>query len=323
MSQVWTVGEALVDLVAENPGRLRHARAFRPAPGGAPANVAAGVARLGGRAGFIGKVGDDEFGHLLRDTLVAAGVDVSRLRMTTAARTGLAFVSIQEDGERDFLFYRSPAADMLLAAEDVDLEGFGPGDILYHGTVSLAAEPARSTVLALAEAAARRGALAACDPNLRLSLWPEPAEAIRMAREAVRRAHLVKVSQEELALLYGTTDPVAGARLLVENGAELAVVTLGAAGAAYAAASGAAGEVSGFAVRAVDTTGAGDGFMAGILVQLQPVLAAGGRLAGLGEAELREMIRFANGVGALVVTAPGAIPALPDRAAVEALIHGT
>ncbi|MFO7173634.1 MAG: carbohydrate kinase [Bacillota bacterium] len=320
MAAIWCVGEALIDLVADAPGPLRHARAFRPAPGGAPANVAVGVARLGGPARFLGKVGDDEFGHLIRETLAAAGVDVSNLRMTAEARTGLAFVSLREDGERDFLFYRSPAADMLLRPEDLDLSALADGDILCYGTVALAAQPSRDTILGLLETARVRGVTLVCDPNLRLSLWPEPEAALRTAREVLAMAHVAKLSLEEAELLTGTSGPDAAAAWLLDQGVRLAVVTLGPEGAYFATRGGHRARVPGFPVRAVDTTGAGDGFLAGLLVQLWQRQREGIDLDRLTAADLTAAVRFANAVGALVVTAPGAITALPDRAAVESFL---
>lgn len=320
MTAIWCVGEALIDLVADAPGPLRYARAFQPAPGGAPANVAVGVARLGGPARFLGKVGDDEFGHLIRETLSAAGVDTANLRMTSEARTGLAFVSLREDGERDFLFYRNPSADMLLRPEDLDLSALTAGDILCYGTVALAAQPSRDTILGLLEIAQARGVTLVCDPNLRLSLWPDPEAALRTAREVLARAQVAKLSLEEAELLTGASSPEAAAAWLLDQGVRLAIITLGAGGAYYATRGGHRARVPGFPVRAVDTTGAGDGFLAGLLVQLWERQRDGFDLDRLTGADLEAAVRFANAVGALVVTTPGAISALPDRATVESFL---
>jgi len=306
---VVSCGELLIDFVALRRGvRLADAPAFRRAAGGAPANVAVGVARLGHRAAFLGQVGDDDFGHYLAETLRRAGVDVRGLRFTAAARTALAFVSLRADGERDFLFYRHPSADMLWRPEDVDREVVRVTRIFHFGSISLISEPVRSaTLTALAEARAH-GALVSYDPNLRLALWPS-AEA---AREGMllgwREADLVKLSEDELTFLAGSPNPAAVRQLWHER-LRLVVVTRGAAGCTYLLPEG-QGTIPGFSVRVVDTTGAGDGFVAGLLVGLLEQKGDWSREA------IERALQLANTVGALVCTRRGAIPALPTRSRV-------
>ena len=325
MPDVIALGVLLVDFVAADAGvSLAEARAFEKHPGGAPANVAVGLARLGVSSGFIGMVGDDAFGHFLARTLADEGVDVSALRFTTEARTALAFVSLRADGERDFTFYRHPAADALLRPEDVETSAdlIRSARIFHFGALSLIAEPSRSATLRAAEIARAAGLFISFDPNLRLNLWPS-ADA---AREGILLgwplADVVKVSEEELAFI--TNEDLTGL-----NKPRLLVVTRGRDGCRFITRD-IAGDVPGFAVEAVDTTGAGDAFMAGLLKGL---LENPGVLNDEGAARddrahagddharvLNAICRYANACGALNVTKRGAISGMAREAEVEELM---
>ena len=310
------LGELLIDWVPTVSGvTLTEAPAFKKAPGGAPANVAAGLARLGVSAGFMGKVGDDPFGHFLAQTLSQVGVDITALRFSAEARTALAFVSLRADGEREFVFYRHPSADMLYAPGEVDMDYVRRAKAFHYGSISLIGEPSRSATLLAVETARRAGALISYDPNLRLSLWPSAEAAQEGMLLGWPLAHVIKVSEEELAFLAGPDDLEAGARRLWHPRLRLLIVTLGQAGCAYLTPQ-FSGQVPGFAVKAVDTTGAGDGFVAGLLKGLldQPQ-------ADQDESRLREICRYANAVGALTTTRRGAIPALPTAPQVNRLLR--
>jgi fructokinase len=316
MPDVVCLGELLIDFVPTVTGTsLIDAPAFKKAPGGAPANVAVGLARLGVPSAFMGKVGDDPFGHFLAQTLADGGVDTRPLRFTGQARTALAFVSLRADGEREFMFYRHPSADMLLTPEEIDEAALRSAKALHFGSISLIGEPSRSATLHAIEVARGAGCLISCDPNLRLALWPDRAAAREGLLLAIEQAQLVKISDEELRFLTGSDDPSAARDQLWHDRLELMVVTLGSAGCVYFTPAG-EGVVVGFGVAAVDATGAGDGFVAGLL---QGIIADRG-LAGE-PARLRELCRFANAVGALTTTERGAIPALPTRDRVEALLE--
>jgi fructokinase len=186
MLDVIACGELLIDFVSTDSGiTVAQAPAFQKAAGGAPANVAVGIARMGYRAGFAGQVGDDPFGHFLVDTLAEAGVDTSGISFTSEARTALAFVSLRADGERSFVFFRHPSADMLWRPEDVNEAYVANTRIFHYGSISLIGEPSRSATLLAVECARRAGALISYDPNLRLALWPS---ANRARGHAVRLA---------------------------------------------------------------------------------------------------------------------------------------
>lgn len=320
--EVLCLGEALIDFVAAGrPAGLAQAASFTPAPGGAPLNVAVGLARLGRRSGFIGRVGDDAFGQALRELMRREGVAAGGVRLDPAARTTLAFVAEDQAGGREFLFYRHPGADMQLEADDLPRDQLRAARLLHFGTVSLSVEPARGATLAAVAAARAAGALISCDPNIRLGLWESQTQARDWVRHAIALAELVKLSEEEAALVTGTPDLSVAAARLRALGPRLVVITRGADGLL---AQTAAVEVAlpGYAVTAVDTTGAGDGAVAGLLAGLLALGTAARSLEGLAAGELRAALALANAVGALTTTRPGAIPALPAAIAVRDLLRG-
>jgi fructokinase len=287
------------------------APAFKKAPGGAPANVAAGLAKLGVSSAFLGKVGGDAFGRFLKGTLDEVGVDTSGLVFSHEARTALAFVSLHADGEREFMFYRHPSADMLYTPEEVATDLIASAKIFHFGSISLITEPSRSATLAAIDAAHANGLLVSYDPNLRLALWPDAGTARAGMLSVWRLADLVKVSEEELAFLTGLAGMDEAVDQLWHDRLQLLVVTLGKGGCRYYTKA-YRGTVPGFTVEAVDTTGAGDGFVAGLLFGLLNHPDDWQE-----EAQLREICRLANAVGALTTTRRGAIPALPTLGQVQ------
>lgn len=306
-------GELLIDFIPAASGqRLGAVSTFQRAAGGAPGNVAVGLARLGAAVGFLGQVGDDPFGHFLEATLTKNGVDTQALEFTSEALTGLAFVSLTAQGEREFLFYRAPSADMLYSADQIDLAYLQSAKLLHLGSISMIAEPARSATLRAAKAAHEAGMTISLDPNLRLNLWPD-AEAAREAVELLwPLAHIIKISAEELSFLTDDRgDLVESARALWHSQLRALFVTQGRDGCTYLT-EGVEGQIDGFEVSAVDTTGAGDGFVAGALKGL---LEAPDSVRD--QAQMREICRYANAVGALTTTQRGAIPALPSAASVQ------
>lgn len=306
-------GEMLIDFVPTTSGlSLAEAPAFKKAPGGAPANVAVGIARLGGSSAFIGKVGEDEFGYMLADILKENNVNNEGMRFDPGARTALAFVTLRNDGEREFMFYRNPSADMLLQESELDIDLIKKAKIFHYGSISLITEPCKSAHFAATKAAKDAGVLLSYDPNLRLPLWPS-AEA---AREGIfstwDTADIIKISEEEISFLTQGEDPYDDnvVRKLYHPNLKLLLVTEGADGCRYYTKE-FSGRVGGLNVNAVDTTGAGDAFVAGMLSQLSADIHLIQE-----EDRLRDALQFANACGALTVMERGAIPALPTRAAV-------
>ncbi|MFQ5576997.1 MAG: PfkB family carbohydrate kinase [Anaerolineae bacterium] len=318
MADVVCMGELLVDFVPTQAGvSLADAPGFKKAAGGAPANVAVGLARLGVKSEFMGQVGDDEFGRFLARTLNDNGVGTESLVFSAAAQTGLAFVSLGAQGERDFMFYRHPSADMLFEPAAVNVEAIRQARAFHFGSISLISEPSRSATMRALDAAAGSGRLISFDPNLRPALWPEEADARAGLALGWQRAQIIKAAAEEVVFLSGQADIGRGVARLWHPDLQLVAVTEGAAGCRYFTPGG-EGRVPGFAVQAVDTTGAGDGFTAAMLA---------GLLARPDDwperVVLEQVLRVANAAGALTTTRRGAIPALPDRAAVEALVAAT
>lgn len=306
MVDIVTLGELLIDFVPTISGvSLTEAPAFKKAPGGAPANVAAGLAKLGVSCAFLGKVGDDPFGHFLEMVLHDLGVDTQSMVFSQEARTALAFVSLTADGEREFMFYRHPSADMLYTPDEVDHDLIKHASIFHFGSISLISEPSRSATLAALDTAHENNVLISYDPNLRMALWPSAAAAKKGMLSVWEKADLIKVSEDELAFLTGLEDIEEAVKALWHENLKLLVVTLGKAGCQYFTHD-FKGVVEGVKVTAIDTTGAGDGFVAGILKGLHDHPEA-----WHDEHLLWDVCLYANVVGAITTTQRGAIPALP------------
>ncbi|MEQ8676745.1 MAG: PfkB family carbohydrate kinase [Aggregatilineales bacterium] len=307
MIEIVCMGEVLIDFVAlENGVTVGDASGFQKAPGGAPANVAVAVERLAHQAAFISQVGDDPFGHFLAEVLEAEGVDITGLRFTDKARTMLAFVSLAAAGERSFSFYRNPSADMLLTPDDVALEVIDAAKIFHFGSITMISEPSKSATLKAAQYAKDKGLIVSYDPNLRLNLW-ESEEAARAGMiSGLDYATMVKLSDEELDFMVG-----GDLNKVWREGMKLIVITHGGEGSVAYTRDGGVFKHGGYSVSPVDTTGAGDGFVAGMLV---------GILENPDDylSKLEKLLCFANAVGALTTTNRGAIPALPTRSQVDA-----
>lgn len=316
-SLVVCFGEMLIDFVPTISGlSLSDAPAFKKAPGGAPANVAVGIARLGGSSAFIGKVGEDEFGYMLAEILKENNVNNEGMRFDPGARTALAFVTLRSDGEREFMFYRNPSADMLLKEAELDLDLIRKAKIFHYGSISLITEPCKSAHIAAAKVAKDAGVFLSYDPNLRLPLWPSAESAREGILSIWDTADIIKISEEEISFLTKGEDPYDDAvvQKLFHPNLKLLLVTEGPEGCRYYTKK-FSGRVKGLKVDAVDTTGAGDAFVAGILSQLAKDLSL-----LQNEDRLREALKFANACGALTVKERGAIPALPTREAVNSAI---
>ena len=302
-AKVWVLGDAVVDLLPESDGRLL------PCPGGAPANVAVGIARLGGASGFIGRVGDDPFGALMQRTLLTEGVDITYLKQDEWHRTSTVLVDLNDQGERSFTFMVRPSADLFL--ETTDLPCWRHGEWLHLCSIALSAEPSRTSAFTAMTAIRHAGGFVSFDPNIREDLWQDEHLLRLCLRQALQLADVVKLSEEEWRLISGKTqndwDICALAKeyeiamLLVTKGAEGVVVCY----------RGQVHHFAGMSVNCVDSTGAGDAFVAGLLTGLSST--------GLStdEREMRRIIDLAQRCGALAVTAKGAMTALPCRQELE------
>ena len=318
MYDVVALGELIIDFtpMGNSPGGNS---LFERNPGGAPANVLACLANLGKKTGFIGKVGNDEFGRFLSGVLHAQNIDTGGLLFDSEGNTTLAFVHLMEMGERIFSFYRDLGADTLLRKEEIR-EELLQTKIFHFGSLSLTHEPARSATLYALDVAKSYHAFISYDPNLRLPLWPSESKAKQQILQVMGKVDLLKLSDEELEFLLGTSNCRKGTRQLYEQfGMQAILVSLGAKGCFYRVGK-ITGHVPGFSVKSMDTTGAGDGFLGGILYK---ILEKEIDLSRWTRADLEEAIRFANSVGALVTTRRGAIPAMPSMDEINRLVTET
>jgi len=312
------VGEALIDFVsAEKDIILEDSPGFLKAAGGAPANVSVGLARLGKRVAFIGKVGDDSFGRFLAKTLDDDGVNISNLLFDKKHKTRLAFVSLRKDGERDFEFYGENSADTKIKKEEIDISLIERAKIVHFGSISLISNPSRNATLMTAKIAKEKGILVSFDPNLRLSLWENLGDIRFQIRGALKLADIVKMDTGEMEFITGSADFKVGARYILEQGVRLLVITLGKDGC-YFFSDKTEGKERGFNIKVKDTTGAGDGFVAGMLSKLSEI-----PFDNLTTEDLHRTFRFANAVAALTVTRYGGIPALPYREEIDSLLRFT
>lgn len=318
MPRIVCLGEALIDMVAQAVGDLAHAPGFEKAPGGAPANVAAGLGTLGASVGFIGKVGNDPWGACLDETLRNCGVDTSCFLKTDEEFTRLAFVAFQESGDHDFLFHGTRGADELLRADDLSPDYIAQADIFHFGSITTIHDPARTATYEAVKIASHNGLIVCYDPNLRPPLWPGEQDAHDQMMHAMELVDIVKVNEVELEFLTGHREVADGAKALFDRGPELVAVTLGKEGCYFHHSNG-TGSTPGHAVDVVDTVGCGDAFVAGMLVGIHET---GDDLADLGEADLKRIREFANAAAAITATGNGAIPALPAREEVEELLEG-
>ena len=312
--EVLCLGELLIDLVPEPSGcALGEARNLRIAPGGAPANVAVALTRLGAGAGFIGKVGDDPLGRLLQKTLRENQVDLSCFQLSRQSRTRIALVTNDSNEQQRFLFYGN--ADVQLESRDIRESYIRRARFFHFGSISLIQEPSRSATLAAIRFARKHGLTVSFDPNLRPPLWPNLKVARTTILRSIELCDVFKVNQSEWEFLFPGRRFEDSFSLLKRRGVRLAAMTCDARGSMLATEK-ACVTVPTRAVKVADTTGAGDGFVAGLLFQL----ARRQKDDKPTPAEMDGLAAFANAVGTLTCTRPGAIPAFPSLQRVKAFM---
>ena len=320
MKKVIAIGEALIDFIPNEKGRaLNDVENFLRVPGGAPLNVAAAVAKLGGKSQMLTKLGQDGFGDAILNEVKPLGVDVSRISRTNEANTALAFVSLREDGERDFSFYRNPSADMLLSAEEICVEDFNEKDILHFCSVSLIDAPIKEAHRRAIEIAKEKGCLISFDPNVRLPLWKNPEDCRKAILEFLPLSNIVKISDEELEFITGIKDEKEALDFLLTGDVKVIIYTKGTNGAEFITKERVIFSPS-FKVSAQDTTGAGDSFIGSLLYQVAEGEYSLEELVTLSEEKVQEILTFSNATAALTVCKKGAIGALPLKEEVLAKI---
>ena len=313
---VTALGELLIDFT-ENGLSGQGNTLFEANPGGAPCNVLAMLKKLDRSCLFVGKVGDDLFGRMLRDVAAQAGICMDHLVFGKDVRTTLAFVQTFPNGDRDFSFYRNPGADMMLTEDELPLDAIADSRIFHFGTLSMTHEGVRRATCKAIDHAKQSGAIISFDPNLRPPLWDSLDEAKRQIEYGLARCDVLKIADNELEFMSGEAGFDKGAAILRTKfpNIKLFNVTAGAEGSysyyedkrVFVPACKLGGTI--------ETTGAGDTFCAGVL---NFVLDHG--LDGLSEADLTEMLRFANTAAYIVTTRKGAIRSMPERDEVEALL---
>lgn len=316
MKTLCTIGEALIDFIPEAKGmRLKDVTTFKKAAGGAPANVAAAVSRLGGKSKIITQLGEDAFGDYLEETMKEAGIDTSDVLRTKHGDTALAFVSLAQDGNRDFKFYRRTSADLMLEADKITEDMLKDCGIVHFCSVDLVESPMKQAHKKLIELALQQQTIISFDPNLRLSLWDSEEALKETVKEFIPSAHILKISDEELEFITGCkTIEEALPHLFVGNVTYL-IYTLGKDGAQLYRKDSSMVQVSGNVVEVKDTTGAGDSFIGAFLFKL---LQHGiQRFYELSDEELREDLAFSNVYAAHTTTKEGAISAMATQIEIE------
>lgn len=312
---VIALGELLIDFTMNGQSEQGN-NMFEACPGGAPCNVLALLNKMGKKTAFIGKVGKDQFGALLRDTITEAGIDASNLMVEENVNTTLAFVHTFPDGDREFSFYRNPGADMMLTADEVNPEVVKDTKVFHFGTLSMTHEGVREATKKAVETAKANGCLVSFDPNLRPPLWSSLDLAKEQMEYGFGKCDILKISDNEIQFVSGKEDYDEGIAYLQETyNIPLILLTMGKDGSrAYY--KGMRVERPGFSVKAIETTGAGDTFCGSSLNYL-----VDHDFENLTEEQLGEMLTFANAAAALVTTKKGAIKAMPVKEEVLELIQ--
>lgn len=313
---VVALGELLIDFAMSGQSEQGN-NMFEACPGGAPCNVLAMLNKLGKKTAFIGKVGNDQFGKLLKSTIEEIGIDAKGLLLDEDVRTTLAFVHTFPDGDRDFSFYRNPGADMMLSAEEVDMDMIRDTKVFHLGTLSMTDEPARTATKMALDVAKEAGCLISFDPNLRPPLWKSLDTAKEMMEYGFGYCDILKISDNEIQFVSGKEDYDEGIQYLQEKyNIPLIFLTLGKDGSrAYYKEMRV--KADGFNVNAIETTGAGDTFCASAI---HGVLEKG--IDNLTEDDLKGILTFANAAAAIVTTRKGAIRSMPEKEEVVWLICG-
>lgn len=312
---VIALGELLIDFTMNGQSEQGN-NMFEACPGGAPCNVLALLNKMGKKTAFIGKVGKDQFGALLRDTITEAGIDASNLMADENVNTTLAFVHTFPDGDREFSFYRNPGADMMLTADEVNPEVVKDTKVFHFGTLSMTHEGVREATKKAVETAKANSCLVSFDPNLRPPLWSSLDLAKEQMEYGFGKCDILKISDNEIQFVSGKEDYDEGIAYLQETyNIPLILLTMGKDGSrAYY--KGMRVERPGFSVKAIETTGAGDTFCGSSLNYL-----VDHDFENLTEEQLGEMLTFANAAAALVTTKKGAIKAMPVKEEVLELIQ--
>lgn len=311
MIDVVALGELLIDFAAKSTDKKGYPTMVAN-PGGAPGNFLAALNAYGRKTAFLGKVGNDAFGHLLLGTLEEAGIETKGIVVDGSVFTTLAFVTFDENGDRSFSFARKPGADTQLTWEEIDKSLIDDARVFHFGTLSLTDEPVRTATQKAVAYAREKGKLITCDPNLRKPLWPSEDAAREQMLWSLRQADVVKISDNEVEFLWNCTPEEGADKLLKEFGVSLAMVTLGPDGCLLKTKN-ASFLASCPKVHPIDTTGAGDIFGGSALSRLLELEKS---IDALTEEDLDYIGRFAATAASLSTEVSGGIPSIPEKDAV-------
>lgn len=313
MKKLIAIGEALIDFIPEEKRLpVKAVSAFYPNVGGAPANVCGAFSRLGGKSEMITQLGNDCFGDKIIDEFKKYNIGCNHILRTDAANTSLAFVALGEDGNREFLFYRKPGADMLMSAQSIDESWFEDGYCLHFCSVSLGDFPMKEAHKKAVSIALNKNMLVSFDPNIRLPLWNDENKLRSAVLEFLPYAHIVKISNEETEFITGCKSVEEAKDLLFRGNTSLVVYTKGAKGAELY---GKWGKISadGIKMTVADTTGAGDAFIGSFLYKLYESGINADNLNGIPGEAFSTALNFANKYAAATVSKKGALPSYPER----------
>ncbi len=316
MRRLFAIGEALIDFMPTVTNKaLKDVEQFSRQVGGAPCNVACTVQKLGGHAEMITQLGNDAFGDIILETINDIGVGTQYIERTNEANTALAFVSLKEDGQRDFSFYRKPSADMLYDADNIDKIQITKEDVLHFCSVDLVESPMKKAYLALVEKFEQEQGTIIFDPNVRLPLWDNEDDCRNAILEFIPKAHIIKVSDEEIEFITGKQNESEAINSLFKGNVEAVIYTKGPNGASIYLKDGTEKHQKGVNVKAIDTTGAGDAFIGAVISKIleQQAIDIPKLFKNYGD----EILKFSNNVAAQVTTKYGAIESIPTLADLE------
>ncbi len=312
MPDVICLGEVIVDMIAmDRDAGLDETRGFFKYPGGATANVAVGVVRMGGSSAFLGAQADDPFGRFLYRSLMNEGVDVRGMKFRAGERTVFGFIAVRSDQTKEVMFYRDHNSEMFLTPEEIDPDMIARGRIFHFGIICLRTGLKQAATKKAVEAARAAGLLVSFDVNYRPHAWPSRELAMERFADILPSVDILKIADEEWPLLFGGPPDVRGIEWIMKMGVRVLIISRGEQGSTLITSGGLEVSSPGFPISAAETTGAGDAFTAATLTRLASLLSQGRTLDGLTPSDWAEILRVANAAGALTCTRPGAMPALP------------
>ena len=311
-----SIGEILIDFAPVSKEGFQ-LPLFQQNPGGAPANVACALSKLGLKTAFIGKVGEDAFGYCCKEALEANGVNTDFLIFSKENNTTITFVCLDENGDRKFTFYRDNTADISLNANDLKDKNFTETRFFHFGSVSMSEELSRTATFEAVKKAKADGCIISYDPNIRLNIWKDKSLTKEIILEGIKYTHILKLSEEEAMFLFEGTSLEEICREIESNYHIPLIVITEAEKGCFAMVNGSFYRSKGYKQEAIDTTGAGDSFLAGILYKL---IELNKEFVELTSEDILDMLDFSNAIGSLVVTKKGAIPAIPSMTEIAACV---